>query len=225
MTGSISSILSGWGRTCRLPPETEMTHSLHCCPRVESSLCFVSRIRWDSTPKGWTVESTIPRLAGREKDSGRPTAREHLFTPKVAREQLARSCISSFAPTLSRTSRTFTAPWNCRKTTGGSTGRVSRQFPAATKMAIRTRLMFMGVVQEKNRVQVAFLRWSPCDPQAQHHSNCARLRPHDEHADSRRNLSSVRNDFLSNGFNELRRVTFKARANFTTLELCKVLIS
>src|SRR5207247_8809773 len=57
----------------------------------------------DFMRKGWTAGSTIRRQAGREKDYGQPTGRELLFTRRVVKERPARSCISSFAPTRSRT--------------------------------------------------------------------------------------------------------------------------
>jgi hypothetical protein len=79
-----------------------MTRYLRSRPTVGSLLCFVSRIPWDSTQKGWTAGSAIRRLVGKEKACGLPTALELLFTRKVVRERRARSYISSFAPTRSR---------------------------------------------------------------------------------------------------------------------------
>src|SRR5438105_8600072 len=88
---------------CPLPPATEMTRYLRCCPTAGSLWCCASRIPWASTPRGWTAGSMIRRLVGREKACGLPTALELLFTRKVVKEPRARSCISSFAPTRSRT--------------------------------------------------------------------------------------------------------------------------
>jgi hypothetical protein len=105
MIGWTSSTLLDWERTCQLPPATEMTRYLRCYPTAGSLLCFVYRIPWDSTRKVWTAGSTIRRLVGREKACGLLTALELLFTRKVVKERRARSCISSFAPTLSRTRR------------------------------------------------------------------------------------------------------------------------
>src|ERR1700730_10621373 len=101
--GWISSTRLDWERTCRLPPATEMMRFLHCYPTAGSLLCFVSRIPWDSTRKGWTAGSTIRRLVGREKACGLPTALELLFTRKVVKERRAKYYTSSFALTLSRT--------------------------------------------------------------------------------------------------------------------------
>src|ERR1700722_11124183 len=88
--GWINSTLWDWERTCRLPPATEMTRYLRCCPTAGSLLCFVFRIPWDSMPKEWTAASTIRRLAGREEACGQLTARELLFMPKVVKERRPR---------------------------------------------------------------------------------------------------------------------------------------
>jgi len=57
---------------------------------------LASRIQWASTPKGWTAGSTIRRLGGKGRGSGRPTERELLFTPKGAKGRRAKSCTSGF---------------------------------------------------------------------------------------------------------------------------------
>src|SRR6266403_2200507 len=86
-------------------PAMGMTRCSRCCLREGSSLCCACRIPWDSTRKEWTAGSTIRRLVEREKACGLPTALELLFTRKVVKERLARSYISSCAPTLSHTRR------------------------------------------------------------------------------------------------------------------------
>src|SRR5260370_23335526 len=80
---------------CRLQQATGMTHYWRCCPIARSSLCFGSLIQWASTPKGWTAGWMIRKRAGRARESGRPTAREHLFTPKAAKGRRARYYIFS----------------------------------------------------------------------------------------------------------------------------------
>src|ERR1019366_5552399 len=83
----------------RLPPATRMEHSLPCCPTLENGLSFAYPIRWGSTPRGWMAGLMTRRLAGRAEDCGPPSAPGPRFTPRPAKEQPARSCISRSGPT------------------------------------------------------------------------------------------------------------------------------
>src|SRR5260370_29637210 len=94
-TGWISSTFLDSGRMCRLPPAMEMTRCLRFCPRVASLSSCASLMRWGFMTKGWTAGSMIRKRAGRARESGRPTAREHLFTPKAAKGRRARYYIFS----------------------------------------------------------------------------------------------------------------------------------
>src|ERR1700674_1130661 len=115
-----------------------MTRYSRCCPPAGGLLCFVSRLPWDSTRRGWTAGSTIHTLAGREKDCGQPTAPALLFTRKVVKERRARSCISSFAPTHSRTRRLTRAP-KAFRITGKTPG---NWLESRNEGAIRQAVMF-----------------------------------------------------------------------------------
>jgi hypothetical protein len=65
-------------------------------PTAERLSFCACLIPWGFMPKGWTAGSMIRKRAGRARKSGRPTAREHLFTRKAAKGRRARYYIFSF---------------------------------------------------------------------------------------------------------------------------------